>query len=110
MKKKLLQLATIMVLCGTSGMLAAAETHDHNDAKSSGQSEMLMGKHVMSGTIEDIDHKTGWIKLKTGVGDMKIHFPAPSINNLNSGDKITVNLSFSVENEKMDKTMGDHKM
>jgi hypothetical protein len=62
---------------------------------------MPMGKHSMGTTIESIDHKTGFMKLKSGMGEMTIHFPAPAVKDLNKGDKITVNLSYTREGEKM---------
>jgi hypothetical protein len=69
---------------------------------------MTMGRHVMSGSIEMVDLQTGWIKLKTGDGDMVVHFPTPSIKDMKNGDIITVYLSFS--KGKTDEEMMNGKM
>jgi hypothetical protein len=53
------------------------------------------GKHSMSGTISAIDQKTGMLTLKTGAGELKLHFPPPSIQKLKEGETITVHLSYS---------------
>ncbi len=72
---------------------------------------MMMGKHEMSGTVESIDPKTGWLKVKTGEGTLDVHFPPDSIKDLKTGDTITVHLSFSKKGgtmkggEKMDDKM-----
>lgn len=42
-----------------------------------------------------IDHTTGMLTLKTMEGDLKLHFPPPTVQNLKEGDKITVHLSYS---------------
>ena len=77
---------------------AASQTWDDK-----GMDNMPMGKHSMPATIETIDHKTGFMKLKSGMGEMTIHFPAPTVKDLEKGDKITVNLSYTKEDEKMKK-------
>jgi hypothetical protein len=58
---------------------------------------MPMGSHDMSVTVESVDHKTGFMKLKSGLGEMTIHFPAPSIKELSKGDKIKIHLGFTKE-------------
>jgi len=113
MKKIPVYAATIVILCAASGF-AVAEDYGQNDAKSWGKNEMgkkmMMGEHGMSGTIENIDHQTGWIKLKTAAGVMTVHFPSQSTKDLKNGDMITVHLSFSKGEEKMDKLMDDKMM
>jgi hypothetical protein len=53
------------------------------------------GKHSMTGTITMIDHTTGMLTLKTSEGDLKLHFPPPTVQKLKEGDTITVHLSYS---------------
>jgi hypothetical protein len=53
------------------------------------------GKHSMSGTISAIDHTTGMLTLKTGAGELKLHFPPPAVQKLKEGETITVHLSYS---------------
>ena len=67
--------------------------------------EMPMGAHSMGVTIDSIDHKTGFMKLKSGMGEMIIHYPPPAIKDLNKGDKITVNLSYMKEAGNKDDRM-----
>jgi len=56
---------------------------------------MMMGKHKMSGTVDKIDHAKGTLVLKSGMADMSLHFPPPSLKDLKNGDTITVELSFA---------------
>jgi hypothetical protein len=53
------------------------------------------GEHAMSGTVTDIDHKTGKLSLKTGVGELDLHFPPEALQEVKEGDQITVHLGFS---------------
>lgn len=55
----------------------------------------MMGQHPMSGTVTKIDHKTGMLTLKTGVGNLQLHFPPSSLEGVKEGDTITVHLAFS---------------
>jgi hypothetical protein len=59
----------------------------------------------MTGTVENINHQTGFINLKTAAGDMMIHFPSQTTQELKNGDIITVLLSYSKGEEKMDSAM-----
>jgi hypothetical protein len=54
------------------------------------------GKHSMSGTISALGHTTAMLTLKTGAGELKLHFPPPAIQKLKDGETITVHLSSSV--------------
>ncbi len=111
MKKILVYVTAMLFICTTSG-LSAAEDYGSNDQKAcskKGEEEAMMGKHVMSGTIDMIDLQTGWIKLKTDEGIMVVHFPIPSMKDMKNGDIITVYLSFSM-GKKMDSEMMNEKM
>ena len=59
-----------------------------------------MGSHQMVGTVEDIDTQKGIVDLKTGEGDLKLHFPPKSVANIKKGDQIQVQLSFSTVNKQ----------
>lgn len=56
---------------------------------------MMMGSHKMTGTVDGIDYAKGMLTLKTGLPDMRLHFPPAAIKDLKNGDKITVELGFS---------------
>jgi hypothetical protein len=60
-----------------------------------------MGEHSMAGTIEAINNQTGWMKINTGMGELNIHYPAPTVKDLKKGDKITVHLSYTKDGETM---------
>jgi hypothetical protein len=53
------------------------------------------GEHSMSGTVTDIDHQTGLVSLKTGPGELQLHFPPQAIKDVKEGDQLTVHLGFS---------------
>jgi hypothetical protein len=55
----------------------------------------VQGKHSMTGTITMIDHSTGMLTLKTMEGDLKLHFPPATVQQLKEGDTITVHLSYT---------------
>jgi hypothetical protein len=83
MKKVLVLLMAVLFL--TTSVLPAL----------SAEQEKKYGEHSMSGTISKIDHKTGMVTVKTGAGNLDVHFPPNDIKDLKEGDTITVNLSFT---------------
>jgi hypothetical protein len=62
----------------------------------------MMGRHAMSGTVDKLDHATGMLTLKTGAGDLMLHFPPPAVKDLKDGDSITVHLAY-IKNSAMKK-------
>jgi DUF4097 and DUF4098 domain-containing protein YvlB len=60
-----------------------------------GATAKVQGAHSMAGTITMIDHSTGMLTLKTMEGDLKLHFPPATVQQLKNGDTITVHLSYS---------------
>lgn len=110
MKNFLLPIAAILtitalIILSLSPVVSADEYGNASaqamDDKGMDSMPMPMGKHDMAVTVESIDHKTGFMKLKSGLGEMTIHFPAPTVKDLNKGDKIKVHLSFTKEEESM---------
>jgi len=83
MLKALTWMATVMVVLGIGLAPVMAGTTAEE------------GKHSMSGTISAIDHTTGMVTLKTGAGELKLHFPPPAIQKLKEGETITVHLAYS---------------
>jgi hypothetical protein len=94
MKKFLFYVAAALF---SGSLVTAAVAADGMKAAEKPKSEMgkMMGEHKMAGTVEKIDHKTGMMKVKTGMGDMELHFPPPSVKDLKEGDAITVQLGFT---------------
>lgn len=91
---------TALLIFGIAPGFVSADEYSQG-GKAMEKESMSMGNHDMSGTIEGINHKTGWIKLKTGMGEMTIHYPPQAISDLKKGDKITAHLSYSKEEEAM---------
>ena len=59
-----------------------------------GNGATRQGEHAMSGTIRAINYSTGILSLGTSAGELRFHFPPPSISGLKEGDTITVHLAF----------------
>lgn len=89
-----------------SGIAATATADQHREGRDDrprmgmdcpdGMDDMkCMGRHSMTGTIKEIDPKKGTLEVKTGVGDLRLHFPPASLKDLKVGDTITVHLGFS---------------
>jgi hypothetical protein len=60
----------------------------------------MTGMHKMTGTVEKLDQAKGTLMLKTGVGDLMLHFPPPALKDVKNGDTITVQLGFHKESAK----------
>jgi hypothetical protein len=109
MKSILLPVIAIMMLTGMAilslspGFVSADEYSQPNmqSRDDNGSENMSMGMHSMSGTIENINSQTGWMKIKTGIGELTIHYPAPAVKDLKKGDKITVHLSYTKGEDRM---------
>ncbi len=104
--KRILLTGIAMFIFGLAPGYVAADEYGQGNAQSWGDNtteNMPMGKHSMGATIESIDYKTGFMKLKSGLGEMTIHFPAPTIKDLKKGDRINISLSFTKVDEKMNK-------
>lgn len=98
---------TAMAILSLSPVFVSADEYSQPNAQSQDvkdvpESEnMSMGMHSMSGTIETINSQTGWMKIKTGLGELTIHYPAPTVKDLKKGDKITVHLSYTKGEDQM---------
>ena len=69
-----------------------------------------MGRHWMSGKVDSVDHKTGWVKVKTDEGVLSVHFPPDSVKDLKEGETITVHLGFTKGDMKDGGMMMDKPM
>lgn len=96
---------SIILACGlfAANLAVSAQAADYGYGKSEmGADKMksdhmmgaMMGKHKMTGTVEKLDHAKGTLMLKTGIADMSLHFPPPSLKDVKDGDTITVEMSF----------------
>lgn len=57
--------------------------------------DKAMGSHSMSGTVTNVDNKTGMIQVDAGGHALTLHFPPPALADVKNGDKITLHMSFS---------------
>ena len=56
----------------------------------------VMGVHEMGGTVSSINHHTGMLSLKTGMGVLRLHFPPKTLTQVRDGEHIVVHLGFTV--------------
>ena len=83
---------------GASGGAQSSMHGEHKGTPAKGGK--AMGSHQMVGTVEDVDTQKGIVDLKTGEGDLKLHFPPKAVANLKKGDQIQVQLSFNTVNKQ----------
>jgi hypothetical protein len=98
--KKMLILVLMLSFAGISAVSVAASPDEgmqtmQPKAHKTWKSKM-MGRHRMKGSVTDVDHKTGFIKVDTEEGEMTVHFPPKSIRHLAPGEEIIVYLGYSV--------------
>jgi hypothetical protein len=53
------------------------------------------GDHTMAATVVATDPETGIVDVTSDGMPLKLHFPAPSMAKLKTGDKITLHLGFT---------------
>jgi hypothetical protein len=53
------------------------------------------GAQRVFANVEEANHDTGWISVRWHTGMLKLVFPPRTIQNLNPGDRVTVDLAFS---------------
>jgi len=106
MKKSMLLLASLLFAQFAVSAHAADYDKSAMDMDKMGMDKMsghdmmggkMMGMHKMTGTVDRLDHAKGTLMLKTGMGDLVLHFPPPAVKDLKDGDTITVQLSFHKE-------------
>ncbi len=97
MKKVMLfgMLGTLAMLTGTIELAVAHDQGPGWNHAGKGMGRHLEGRHWMTGKVEGIDHKTGWLKVKTDEGTLNVHFAPESVKELKDGDTITVHLGYT---------------
>ena len=60
-----------------------------------------MGEHHMDGTVTKVNHRTGFITVKTDEGSMRLHYPPKSLKDVKDGNKIRLYLGYSELPKKM---------
>src|SRR5262249_51496641 len=79
-----------LYVLGPSGVAAQTRT----------TSSEVTGHHMMDGEVTKVDPKRGWIDVKTPEGSMKLHFPPPALENVKTGDRVTVALGMPLASAK----------
>jgi osmotically-inducible protein OsmY len=54
----------------------------------------MKGTHTMTGEVTSIDRQSGKVTVDTHAGKLNLHFPPSSLQNLQDGDRINVELGF----------------
>jgi hypothetical protein len=75
--------AIVAALLSYGGLTASAQSAD---AK-------MAGQHEMEGRVTKVDAKKGWVHVKTDEGTMIVHFPPSDLQDLRTGDTVTVRLA-----------------
>ncbi len=96
MKKFLLGGMVATLVCMTPGLTYAHGYgdgwYDHGGKGPHGR--MMEGVHWMTGTVESVDAKAGWMKVKTDEGTLNLHFPPDSLKDVKAGETVTVHMGF----------------
>jgi hypothetical protein len=91
--------ATAVSAQDTGGMAPAPATSSmgHMDSGTHGKTHHKMNgsMHKMPATVTSVDTGTGIVEVTAGGMPLKVHFPAASVANLKTGDKITLHMGFS---------------
>jgi osmotically-inducible protein OsmY len=74
---------------GTADRQPAASAQSAEDAFAS-----MKGEHNVTGEVASVDHQSGKVAVKTDTGTLDLHFPPSSIQGLQQGDRIDVELGF----------------
>ena len=72
----------------TSGQAGTTEA----TASASPATESAAGPGAMVGEVVNVDHGTGRFTLRTGEGDMMLHFPPAAVAGVQQGDRVRVEL------------------
>lgn len=56
----------------------------------------VMGVHEMGGVVTAVNHHTGLLSLKTGMGVLRLHFPPKTLAQVKTGEHLVVHLGFTV--------------
>jgi hypothetical protein len=101
----MLGIFTLAAALTNSAALAQDPPHtdaqDRPDAAMSGQMKGMHdmkgmdNMHTMPAKVDAIDHKTGLVDVTSSGMKLKLHFPPPSLANVNTGDTITLHLGFT---------------
>jgi invasion protein IalB len=78
-----------------TGKAPASATPAHHEMAMQNDSANMSGMHEMPATVTNVDHKTGIVDVESMNMKLKVHFPANTVAELKSGDKITLHLGYS---------------
>ncbi len=106
-RKSVISMCSAVVFGLASTMAIAQTAPDSMGAMHEGKDNMAMkgmdmkgmdkmpSMHTMPATVTSVDMKTGEVMAESEGMALHVHFPAASVADLKSGDKITLHLGFS---------------
>ncbi|HET9122711.1 MAG TPA: hypothetical protein VFN52_04320 [Acidiferrobacteraceae bacterium] len=103
--KGILAAATLVALAATPAFAASGSMNDmsgmsgmSNNTKCTHSKTVhgVMGVHTMGGTVTAINHRTGMLSLKTGMGVLRLHFPPKALAHVKDGEHLVAHLGFTV--------------
>jgi len=53
------------------------------------------GANQITGTVQRVDHKKGWVDVKADQTHLTLRFPAKAVRDVKQGDPVTVGMSFT---------------
>ncbi|MGH7313710.1 MAG: hypothetical protein ACREJV_11090 [Candidatus Rokuibacteriota bacterium] len=56
------------------------------------------GRHTMTGDVMQVDAEKGKLTLNTAEGTMELHFPPSALQDVKTGDRVSVELALKPEN------------
>jgi hypothetical protein len=98
----LMAIASSLVLNMSAATPVLAEQYGGNwNDKNMASDSKELGEHHMDGTVTKVNHRTGFITVKTEEGLLRLHYPPKSIKDIKDGNKIRLYLGYSELSKKM---------
>ena len=85
-------LAMVAVPVFTASLAFAHDTRGHGTMGSGKTAGGFVGQHMMTGTVTDIDKDKGTLAVDADGETLDLHFPKTALQNVNKGDRVTVQL------------------
>lgn len=90
MKQLAMWIGAAAFACGAAGAASIAVAGEM-------PMEHAMGDHSMPARVTKVDHKTGLVYVVSEGMHLVVHFPPPAVEDLKSGEKIKLHMSYSKE-------------
>lgn len=77
---------------------AADKDKAHPSASPATGAADYKGRHTMTGEVMQVDAEKGTLTLNTAEGTMDLHFPPSALQDVKTGDRVSVELALKPEN------------